>query len=102
MQFKEKVYSITKQIPKGKVATYGGIAKALNIKAFRAVGNALHVNPYAPTVPCHRVVKSNGDLGGFASGSAKKIRLLESEGVKVKNNKIIDFDKVLFKNFKKI
>ena len=102
MKFNERVYVITKQIPKGNVATYGGIAKALNMKSYRAVGNALHVNPYAPIVPCHRVVKSNGELGGFASGSAKKIRLLESEGIKVKNKKIMDFDKVLFNNFKKL
>ncbi|MEM4245331.1 MAG: MGMT family protein [Candidatus Nanoarchaeia archaeon] len=102
MKFSEKVYKITKQIPKGKVSTYGEIAKALNTKAYRAVGNALHVNPYAPVVPCHRVVKSNGNLGGFGGGIQKKIRLLESEGIKVENNKIIDFEKVLFKNFKKL
>ena len=102
MKFNEKVYAITKQIPKGRVTTYGGITKALNMKAYRAVGNALHVNPYAPIVPCHRVVKSNGELGGFAGGSAKKTRLLESEGIKIKDNKIMDFDNVLFKNFKKL
>jgi methylated-DNA-[protein]-cysteine S-methyltransferase len=102
MKFAEKVYGLTKQIPKGKVSSYKNIAKALNTKAYKAVGNALHVNPYAPIVPCHRVVKSNGDLGVFASGSAKKIRLLESEGIKVKENKIVNFEKVLFKDFKKL
>ncbi len=102
MGFSEKVYELTKQIPKGKVSTYGCIAKALNTKAFRAVGNALNKNPYAPIVPCHRVVKSSGELGGFATGINKKIKILESEGITIKDNKIVGFEKVLFKGFKKL
>jgi len=102
MRFNDKVYKITKQIPLGMVSTYKEIANALNVKAYRAVGNALHINPYAPIVPCHRVVKSDGNLGGFARGSEKKIKMLESEGVKVKENKIVNFEKLLFKNFKKL
>lgn len=100
MNFNDKVYSLAKQIPKGRVSTYGYIARALNTKAFRAVGNAMHTNPYAPIVPCHRVVKSDGDLGGFASGVANKIKMLEKEGIKVKNGKIINFENVLFEDFK--
>lgn len=101
MRFNEKVYRITKQIPKGKVSTYKHISEALNVKAYRAVGNALHVNPYAPIIPCHRAVYSNGKIGGFASGINKKIKMLEREGIKIKDGKIVDFEKVLFKNFKK-
>lgn len=97
--FEEKVYSLCKKIPKGKVSTYGEIAKALGGKSMmpRAVGNALNKNPYAPVVPCHRVVKSDGSLGGFATGYEKKIRLLAGEGINIKNNKIIGFEKRLFK-----
>ncbi|MFH1331699.1 MAG: MGMT family protein [archaeon] len=101
MVFSEKVYRITRQIPEGKVSTYGEIAKALNTKGYRAVGQALHVNPYAPMVPCHRVVKTDASLGGFAGGVNKKIKMLKKEGVKTRNNNVVDFEKVLFKKFKK-
>jgi len=66
-------------------------------QASRAVGNALHKNPYAPIVPCHRVVKSNGELGGFGGGIKNKIKILASEGVEVKNKKIVNFKKVFYK-----
>ncbi|NCN39582.1 MAG: MGMT family protein, partial [Candidatus Aenigmarchaeota archaeon] len=68
MKFQEKVWKLLEQIPEGKVAKYGIIAKKLNSKAFRAVGNACHNNPNAPKIPCHRVVNSNGNVGGFAAG----------------------------------
>lgn len=87
--FAEKVYSATRRIPRGRVATYKAVARAAaNPRAFRAVGNALNKNPYAPKVPCHRVVKSSGALGGFASGCAKKAKMLRVEGVKIKNGRI--------------
>ncbi len=95
--FSEKCYSILRKVPKGKVTTYKEIAIALGSKAYRAVGNAMNKNPYAPEVPCHRVVSSDGKLGGFAFGTKKKIALLESEGVKVINGNVGDFDKVLFR-----
>ena len=89
--FEEQVYSITKKIPKGKVTTYKEIAQALGKpKAFRAVGNALNKNPFAPQVPCHRVIKSDGSLGGFAQGQSKKKKLLLKEGIIVKNNRVED------------
>ena len=88
-------------IPRGKVTTYRLIAKKLKTNAYRAVGNACRNNPYAPRVPCHRVVKSDGTIGGFAgktSGKAvqKKVELLRREGVQVKDGKIVNFEKVLF------
>ncbi|MBR9677880.1 MAG: MGMT family protein [Nanoarchaeota archaeon] len=95
--FWEKVWELTKKIPKGKVSTYKELAKSLGTKAYRAVGNALNKNPHAPIVPCHRVVKTDGTIGGFASGSEKKKKLLKVEGVKFEGNRIIDFDKVFFK-----
>ncbi|MBD3304076.1 methylated-DNA--[protein]-cysteine S-methyltransferase [Candidatus Woesearchaeota archaeon] len=97
--FQEKVYSLCKRVPEGKVTTYGEIAKSIGKTGLlsRAVGNALNKNPYAPVIPCHRVVKSDGSIGGFASGSRKKINLLRKEGISIKNNKIIDFKKRLYR-----
>ena len=95
--FTDLVYQKTKLVPRGKVTTYGQIAKAIGRpKASRAVGNALNCNPYAPIVPCYRVVRSDGAVGGFASGSKAKAGLLAKEGVKVKDGKVVDFEKKLF------
>lgn len=88
MLFNERVWEIVKKVPKGKVTTYKEIAKAMGTKAYQAIGNAMNKNPYWPEVPCHRVVKSNGEVGGFAKGTKEKIKLLEKEGVKVHKNKI--------------
>ena len=96
MKFNQKVYKLCQKIPKGKISTYKEIAKKLNSKAYRAVGNALNNNPYAPKVPCHRVIKTNGEVGGFASGTKNKIKLLEKEGIKINNSKI-DLKKYLNK-----
>ena len=97
MNFNEKVYSLCKKIPKGKISTYKEVALALNSKAYRAVGNALNKNPYAPLVPCHRIISSAGHLHGFASGLNNKRKLLEKEGVQIKNNKVLDFEKVFYR-----
>lgn len=102
MKFDEKVWQLMKRIPKGKVTTYALIAKKLNTKAYRAVGNACRKNPYAPVVPCHRVVRSDGTIGGFGGKTSgktveRKTQLLRKENVKVKNGRIVDFEKVLFR-----
>ena len=83
--FQERVYAACKKIPRGKVSTYGAIAKQLKSSP-RAVGQALACNPYAPIVPCHRVVKSDGTIGGFNHKTAgkeiaRKVALLRKEGV---------------------
>ena len=91
MTFSEEVYKACSKVPKGKVTTYKDIAHTLNTKAYRAVGTALHNNPYAPVVPCHRVVNSDGRLGGFGGGTAKKIKMLKKEGVTVSNGEILNF-----------
>jgi len=88
MNFNECCYTLLKKVPEGKVTTYKALAHALGTKAYRAVGNAMNRNPYAPIVPCHRVINANGALGGYAHGLEKKIRLLQSEGVNIQNNKI--------------
>src|SRR5215208_991268 len=81
MSFNQKVWAMTARVPSGRVTTYAEIARALGSKGYRAVGNALNKNPYAPQVPCHRVVGSNGNLTGFAGGLDLKKRLLNEEGV---------------------
>ena len=84
-------------IPKGMVSTYFEIANSLNSKAFRAVGNAMTNNPNPISTPCHRIVRSDGTLGGYSLGVKKKIELLEEEGVSIQNNKILNFKRKLFK-----
>ena len=96
LSFGEKCYRLSAKVPKGKVTTYKEIAKAMGTKAYRAVGNAMKKNPYAPKIPCHRVIKTNGNIGGFVSGIGNKIRLLKSEGVEIINNKI-NLNKYLYK-----
>ena len=87
MSFNEKVWALTARVPAGRVCTYADIARELRTKGYRAVGNALNRNPYAPKVPCHRVVGSDGRLTGFAGGLGKKERLLNEEGVRVTNGR---------------
>jgi len=91
--FYDKCYKVISLIPLGKVATYSAIAEALNSKAYRAVGNAMAKNPHLISVPCHRVIKSNGLIGGYALGSSKKINLLRKEGLFIKHGKVVDFKK---------
>ncbi len=91
MSFKDTVYNITAHIPKGKVATYGQIALlAGNPKAARAVGSFMKTNPFAPRVPCHRVVAGNGSLTGYsaAGGVVKKKSMLIREGVRFLKEKV--------------
>ncbi len=88
MSFMQRVWAITARIPAGKVATYGQIARVLGGNASRAVGMALNRNPFAPAVPCHRVVGSDGRLVGFAGGVKKKHQLLVGEGVVLAKGKV--------------
>lgn len=85
--YKERVYKLVKLIPKGKVTTYGAIAKRLSMSP-RTVGYALHLNPHEGRVPCHRVVNRDGRVApGFAFGGAGiQKELLEKEGVIFKDN----------------
>lgn len=111
--FYDKCYVVLKKVPRGKVTTYKGIAKALHSKAYRAVGTAMNKNPYGYPisseairnrrsvlrgdskrtsgsflVACHRVINSDGSIGGFAFGVKKKIEMLKKEGVVIVNGKI--------------
>ncbi|NQE06697.1 Methylated-DNA--protein-cysteine methyltransferase [ANME-1 cluster archaeon GoMg1] len=96
--FQDAVLNLVKQIPEGKVTTYGEIARELtgSVRAARAVGQAVATNPYPIVVPCHRVVRSDGDIGGYSSGVEKKIKLLSAEGVEIKGRKVVKFEETLF------
>ena len=96
MNFNDRCYQILKKVPRGKITTYKEIARALKSKAYRAVGNAMNKNPYAPNIPCHRVIKNTGEVGGFASGAKKKIQMLKKEGVEINKGKI-NLEKYLYK-----
>ena len=83
-KFQLKVWKYLKKIPKGQVRTYFEVAKAINKpKSVRAVANAIGKNPYAPNIPCHRVIRSDGSLGGYSGkgGINTKRKLLKSEGI---------------------
>ena len=84
--FQVKVWKYLKTIPKGKVITYKQLAIAIKMpNAARAVANACAKSPYAPKIPCHRVIRSDGGLGGYSGpgGIRQKIRLLRAEKVKI-------------------
>ncbi|PIN68870.1 cysteine methyltransferase [Candidatus Woesearchaeota archaeon CG11_big_fil_rev_8_21_14_0_20_43_8] len=104
MRLDERVWAFVSKVPEGKVTTYGEIAKALGTKAFRAIGGALSRNPTPIVVPCHRVVKSNGGIGGFFGKKrliSKKRELLEKEGIRFKERSdglyVDDFKRMLFR-----
>jgi methylated-DNA-[protein]-cysteine S-methyltransferase len=95
MTFSQKVWALTARIPEGKVTTYAHLARALKTSAYRAVGNAMNKNPYAPTVPCHRVVGTSGSLTGYAHGLPKKLAMLKREGVPFAGE-VVDLEKALW------
>ncbi len=100
LTFAERAYALCRTVPAGKVTTYKEMARALGTKGYQAIGQALRCNPYAPKVPCHRVVKSDGSLGGFKGKKSggeieEKIMLLEKEGVMIVKGKI-DLEKYTY------
>ncbi len=95
--FYEQCYTQLKKVPKGKLTTYKDLAQAVGSNAYRAVGTAMNKNPYAPKVPCHRVINSDGKIGGFASGTNKKIQMLKKEGIIIKKNKVVNMQKYLYR-----
>lgn len=91
--FHARVYEVARTIPPGTTLTYGEIARRLGEPgAARAVGQALGANPFAPIVPCHRVLAAGGGTGGFSAdgGVATKRRLLEIEGVHLEQPALFD------------
>ena len=97
ISFNENCYRLLKLIPEGKVTTYREMARALNTKAWRAVGSAMAKNKNLFVIPCHRVVRSDGSIGQYALGSDKKANLLINEGVEVINGKVKNLDEFIHK-----
>jgi len=101
MNLFEYTYDLVRQIPPGRISTYGAVAKALgDIKASRAVGRMMNQNPDADTMPCFRIVYSDGKLGGFGLGIDDKIRRLKNDKIEVNDGKIVDFQNVFFNDYK--
>ena len=97
MTLSTKVYRKLLQVPNGKVTTYSELANAVGLKnGQRAIGMIMKNNPFPVIVPCHRVVKSDGKIGGYVYGERVKSKMLEKEGIKIKDGKIIDFVKDKF------
>src|SRR5437588_6758401 len=88
MSFNQKVWALTARIPKGQVLSYADLARKLGTRGYRAVGNALNKNPYAPAVPCHGVVGSDGKLTGYAGGLEKKKKMLQQEGITISDGRV--------------
>ena len=85
-EFQLKVWSYLRKIPRGSVRTYSQVAKDIGKPlAVRAVANAIGKNPYAPKIPCHRVIRSDGSLGGYSGKGGVKTKrfLLKKEGIKL-------------------
>lgn len=102
--FQQRVYAIVSKIPRGRVASYKQVAKAAGCASPRAVGQALRCNPFAPRVPCHRVIAANLTTGGFqgaATGKAvhSKLKLLADEGVRFINGRLADQECMLDDSF---
>jgi len=92
-----KVYKKLLQVPQGKVTTYSDLAKAVGLKnGQRVIGTIMKKNPFPIIVPCHRVVKSNGKIGGYVYGERVKSQILVREGIKIKAGRIMNFDKEKF------
>ncbi|MBN1763233.1 MAG: methylated-DNA--[protein]-cysteine S-methyltransferase [Methanomicrobia archaeon] len=98
-KFQADVLNLIQQIPKGRVTTYGELARALtgSVNASRAVGQAVGKNPTPVQVPCHRVVRSDGTIGGYKLGVAAKIKLLNEEGLTIRSGKVVNFPQLLFR-----
>ncbi len=98
MKLEEKVYKKLLEVPKGKVTTYRELAKAIGLKnGQRVIGRIMNKNPYPVIIPCHRVIKSDGKIGGYAWGEKVKAKMLSNEGIRIKNGKILDVKKAIYR-----
>ena len=96
MSLEKKIYKKLLQVPKGKITTYGELAKAVGMtNGQRAVGRIMNKNPYPVIIPCHRVIKSDGSVGGYAYGEKIKSNMLKKEGLEIKNGKVLDLEKII-------
>lgn len=94
----KQVYGKLLLVPKGKVTTYGELAKAVGLKnGQRLIGQIMGKNPFPVIVPCHRVVMSDGRIGGYFYGDKVKTKMLSDEGIAIKNGKVQDWEKSVFR-----
>ena len=97
MKLEDKVYKKLLEVPPGKIITYGELAKAVGLKnGQRKIGQIMKNNPFPIIIPCHRVVKSDGTIGGYAFGIERKANMLSKEGIEISKGKILDFKKKMF------
>ena len=93
MNIEEKIYKKLLQVPYGKITTYSELSSSIGLEhGQRAVGQIMKKNPFPVIIPCHRVVKSNGSVGGYAFGADIKKNMLLKEGIHIKKNKIENFE----------
>lgn len=97
--FEQRVYDAARKIPRGRVTTYKLLARAVGCGSSQAVGQALKHNPFAPKVPCHRVIRSDLTIGGFSGRTdgaevGRKLRLLRAEGVAFQEGRLADPDQI--------
>ncbi len=98
MNLDKKIYKKLLEVPEGKITTYGELAKAVGLtNGQRAVGKIMNKNPYPAIIPCHRVVKSDGKIGGYAYGVEIKTNMLKNEGIKIQNGKILDWENTVYR-----
>jgi methylated-DNA-[protein]-cysteine S-methyltransferase len=98
LNVQQKIFKKLLEVPKGQITTYGELAKAVGLKnGQRAVGKIMNKNPYPVIIPCHRVVMSTGKIGGYAYGEHVKIKMLNNEGIKIKNGKIVDLENTIYR-----
>jgi len=94
----EKIYKKLLQVPPGKITTYGELSRAVGFEnGQRVIGQIMKKNPFPVIIPCHRVVKSNGDIGGYAFGINVKKTMLSKEGICIKKDRIENFKNIYFK-----
>ncbi len=97
--FERRVYNVVKRVPRGRVTTYGLLAREVGCGSCRAIGQALKRNPYAPRIPCHRVIASDLTIGGYAGCTNgkqidKKLALLKKEKILFRCGKLIDSNRI--------
>ena len=98
MKIDKKIYKKLLQVPSGKITTYGELSRAIGLKnGQRVIGRVMKNNPFPVIVPCHRVVKSNREIGGYAFGVDIKRNMLAKEGICIKNNRIKNFEESFFR-----
>jgi methylated-DNA-[protein]-cysteine S-methyltransferase len=98
LNLEQKVFKKLLEVPKGQITTYGELSKAVGLKnGQRVIGRIMNKNPYPVIVPCHRVVMSTGKIGGYAYGEHIKTKLLNDEGIEIKNGKILDLENKIYR-----